>query len=63
MKHIVHILRHGMTLCGLKGYPEGWPEGHLWVDDHDAEEATCKECNERRSHEDRDDGNGTGPVE
>jgi hypothetical protein len=29
----VHILRHGVALCGSMGSkePQFWPEGHTWV--------------------------------
>lgn len=42
---VIHVLRLGRTLCGMSFYdPNGWPEGHVWVDrDHEGE-ATCSEC-------------------
>lgn len=42
----VHILRHGNALCGLRGPPVDWPDGHTWValTDENRNEATCLEC-------------------
>jgi len=40
----VHILRYGYSLCRMEGWPQDWPEGHLWVDVGAVEDATCKGC-------------------
>lgn len=44
---IIHILRHGTTLCGLTTVPKDWPEGNRWVSYEDPEnlsEVNCLEC-------------------
>lgn len=44
---IIHILRHGATLCGITVMPKDWPEGHRWVSFEDPEgilQANCSEC-------------------
>ena len=53
---IVHILWHGIALCGIQGPPCDWPADHVWVGLPDVgEEAkqveqtaawcpTCKAC-------------------
>lgn len=44
---VIHILRHGATLCGLTTLPKDWPAGHRWVSFEDAEnlpEANCPGC-------------------
>jgi len=44
---MIHILAYGAALCGMKGVPRDWPEGHRWIGFFDAqwrEHATCPEC-------------------
>lgn len=41
---IVHLLRHGRSLCGMPGVPADWPSGHAWVDDHGKKYANCSRC-------------------
>lgn len=41
---LVHILHHGVTLCGYPtGFPKDWPSG-LFEGFAQADEATCPEC-------------------
>ncbi len=40
----VHILDQGFALCGLKGVPAEWPEGHRWVRLDEKKRATCPGC-------------------
>lgn len=41
----IHILRHGLPLCEFSHIvPVLWPEGHVWVNIHDKEEANCPVC-------------------
>lgn len=45
MADTVHILRHGMPLCGFsRDVPRDWPPGHLWVGLDDQTMATCLGC-------------------
>lgn len=41
---VLHMLRHGRSLCGMADIPANWPEGHFWVPDTDRNEATCEAC-------------------
>ncbi len=41
---VVHVLRHGHTLCGMPGLPKDWPADHNWVSDYDRKAADCPEC-------------------
>ena len=44
---MIHILRHGWTLCGMTTVPKDWPEGHRWVSFEDPEnlpKANCLGC-------------------
>jgi len=40
----VHVLLHGAALCGLRGLPSDWPDGHRWVGIEDKRRATCAAC-------------------
>lgn len=41
----VHILYQGLPRCRFSTeVPRDWPEGHQWVSDADADQATCQEC-------------------
>jgi hypothetical protein len=40
---IVHILHHGVALCGQPGLPSTWPLGQRWVRLED-DGATCRGC-------------------
>lgn len=41
---IVHILHHGLALCGQPGLPCSWPKGHAWTRLDEAHAATCSGC-------------------
>ena len=40
----LHILYEGSALCGLRGVPRDWPEGHRWVYVDELAKATCDGC-------------------
>jgi hypothetical protein len=40
----VHVLHHGFALCGLRGVPSEWPDGHRWVRLSEKKRATCGVC-------------------
>lgn len=41
----IHILHHGLTLCGVATrWPDVVPDGHHWVRLADAIQATCPAC-------------------
>lgn len=46
-KTSIHILLHGFALCGLRGIPRDWADGHSWVSVYDARLATCGACLQR----------------
>lgn len=41
---VVHVLDHGIALCGRAGSPETWPPEHEWVPVTGKVHATCHEC-------------------
>lgn len=44
-KLIVHILRHGLPLCGFsKALPKDWPVGNVWVSYPGIGAVTCEAC-------------------
>ena len=49
--HVVHILWHGHTFCGLVAGTAEWPKDHFWVgrSSVDVARANCPAClhNER----------------
>lgn len=40
----IHILFHGLALCGLPGIPAEWPDGDRWVSVDDKDKSTCEGC-------------------
>lgn len=40
----VHILHHGLALCGQPGFASTWPKGHSWVRVEERPDATCPLC-------------------
>ena len=40
----IHILFHGLALCGQPGIPAEWPNGDRWVSVDDKEKSTCQGC-------------------
>jgi hypothetical protein len=47
MADIVHILKHGVSYCGMKGVPRDWPPEHKWVPFNDTDQlkdANCQLC-------------------
>ena len=47
----VHVLRHGLAICGLDGVPAMWPDGHRWTYPDQLQDATCKACLDQLSKE------------
>lgn len=43
---VVHLLKGGLTPCGMPALPSQWPEGHTWTDDPNSPELTCPWCKE-----------------
>jgi len=43
-KIITHGLLSGQALCGIKGLPYEWPNGHKWVYAFNITEITCSKC-------------------
>lgn len=45
-KKTVHVLYHGVTLCGYgEGkLPRQWPSNHVWTYMIDQHNITCEEC-------------------
>lgn len=46
-ENVVHLLQAGRALCGMKGVPGEWPDGHRWVsyyDEENAAEVNCMKC-------------------
>lgn len=41
---VIHVLKHGWTLCGMTDAPRNWPPGHSWVPPESFATATCKDC-------------------
>lgn len=40
----VHILKHGVTFCGMAGLPVDWPPGHTWIAFYDPDVDTHVDC-------------------
>lgn len=41
---VVHIMRQGTSLCGMRGPASSWPKGHEWVMMQDGAKASCSKC-------------------
>ena len=41
---LIHILHHGVTLCGIMTIPKDWPEDQKWAGWRDRAHATCPGC-------------------
>ena len=55
----VHVLYHGLPLCGFSNLtPVNWEKGNLWVGVADRDKATCSTCSTlaERKMEDKKEG-------
>lgn len=41
---IVHALKEGVTLCGMRGTPSEWSEEHNWIAWTERQLVTCRDC-------------------
>ena len=45
MANVVHVLQHGLPLCGFsKDVPASWPGGHVWTSVDNVSDVTCLPC-------------------
>lgn len=53
MVGVVHILKHGQTLCRKPGLPGDWEDADMWVGFQDMEEipnVSCPKCLQEQVH-------------